>query len=85
MTQQQQPRRLDQDYINEHLSQLHTPETWGATILDAALKQASQNVAGLTEPPASVEVDVPITVSPVEYQGRLCVQLCAFGFCVHVG
>ncbi|AXO96267.1 hypothetical protein MCCC1A01412_20895 [Bacillus anthracis] len=81
----QQSRRLDQDYINEHLSQLHTPETWGAAVIDAALKQASQNVAGLAEPPASVEVNVPLTISPVEYQGRLCIQVCAIFACIHVG
>ncbi|AXO96269.1 hypothetical protein MCCC1A01412_20905 [Bacillus anthracis] len=81
----QQPRRLNQDYINQHLSQLHTPETWGAAVLDTALKQASQNVAGLTNPPASIELNVPITLSPVEYQGKNCFSCCMFGFCVHLG
>ncbi|PFX63070.1 hypothetical protein COL35_29215 [Bacillus toyonensis] len=80
----QQPGMLDHEYLQSHLSQVHTHESWGSSVLAKALESAMETV-GATGSVPSAEIDVPFTISPVEYQGRLCVQVCAFGICVHVG
>ncbi len=64
---------LDPQYIKEHISGVHTPESWARAITQLALKAAADKMG--TTSAASVDIDAKITISA--YQPQTCINICA--------
>lgn len=75
---------MNKKYIKDHMSQIHTPDSWGRAIIYHMLSESAESIGEKSV--SSATVNGVFHVSPVEPTG--CIQLCyetPIGpICVHV-
>jgi len=74
------PKTFNQEYIEEHMLHVHTPESWGRSIAYQIMKEAAEDVGG--KDVDSATVNGTFHVAPIEALG--CIRICGFGICVHL-
>lgn len=74
------PNTMNQKYIEDHMLHVHTPESWGRSVAYQVLAEAAKEIG--SNDVEATSVTATFHVSPIEALG--CIQICAWGVCVHV-
>ncbi|MBU4617841.1 hypothetical protein [Bacillus sp. GG161] len=78
------PQNLTKDYIHQHLSQVHTYDSFARALESNILHEVINQTSAVPVP--EFKVDAEITVKPVEALG--CIEVCVgygeYKVCKHV-
>jgi hypothetical protein len=72
--------RFTPQYVEEHLANVHTYESFGRAIAERLARTAAGKLAD--DSPDVVRFDAPVEVSPAIARG--CLRVCILGICFHI-
>ncbi|MEI4623936.1 hypothetical protein KFD70_27535 [Bacillus pfraonensis] len=64
-------KKLDTEYIEQHLETVHTYESFGRSVCEGILSAALKRVKGNSEETIHLTSDITVRPTP-----RLCIQVC---------
>lgn len=69
---------LDKQYIEDHLPNIHTPDSFGRAIVDLMLREGINRLDKLKQPTDKLSFDAKITLEPVAAydKDKCCIEIC---------
>lgn len=76
---------MNAEYIEQHMTNVHTPESFGRSVIAHALKAAKKELGAKVQSSVNISATIEVSEVPARQCVRVCVIIAGAEICTHIG